>query len=281
MAMAHWQLFILFFSFLFFTSCDNGASSAASLQKEVSAKGEYIYRRHNEILAIPSVQKKTSVAYSWKKEMPGNYPKISKEYFRCKGSHLNPYRLISTGKANERVYDCGGPDKHSLPLRDGKEFVYPIFIELLNYVQLKTAKRVVITSGHRCPEHNRYVDDSKENSSSKHLIGGEVSFYVLGLEHQPEKIVDLIQQYYRETDLYQGDKEYLEFQRWDLAKTNVSTAPWYNKEIFIKLFNKTEGRNGDNNHPYPYLSLQMRYDRERKMKVLYSWDQAFSNFLRY
>lgn len=278
--MALSQLFLIFLATLYLTSCDNGTPLAAN-SSELSAKGEYIYRRHNEYLAIPSAQKKAPLAYPWKKEMPGNYPKISKEYFRCKGTHLNPFRLISTGKTTERVHDCGGPDKHSLPLRDGKEFIYPILIELLNYIQQKTAKRVVITSGHRCPEHNRYVDDSKENSTSKHLIGAEVSFYVLGLEQQPELIVDLIQQYYRETASYQGDKEYLEFKRWDLAKTNVSIAPWYNKEIFIKLFGKTEGRNGDNNHPYPYLSLQMRYDRERQVRVLYSWDQAFSNYLRY
>ena len=31
------------------------------------------------------------------------------------------------------------------------------------------------------------------------------------------------------------------------------TIPWFNKEIFIKLYRKSEGRDGDNRHPYPYL----------------------------
>ena len=62
--------------------------------------------------------------------------------------------------------------------------------------------------------------------------------------------------------------------------TGILTAPWYNKEIFIKLYKKKEGRNFDNRHPYPYISIQVRFDTELNERVIYSWDKAYKNYLR-
>jgi hypothetical protein len=186
---------------------------------------------------------------------------------------------VNTNGEVVRYLDCGGVDKHSLPMDEDKEFFYPILIDLVNYLQVKTGKRVVITSGHRCPEHNTYVDPSVENQYSKHQIGAEVSFYVQGMESEPEAIVKYLQAYYLEKPEYRDLKEYREFQRYE-GETNVSTLPWMNKEIFIKLYDKKEGRNFDNRHPYPYVSIQVRYDRAKKERVVYSWDKAHRNYLR-
>jgi hypothetical protein len=264
--------------FLLVTGCSPSENNS---KKYGNQKGEYVYRKQEEVLFIPSAEYIPPTNYFWNKEQIGHLPKISKEYFRCKGSSLNPFRIIQKEKEIERIYDCGGTQKHSLPLQDGKEFVYPILIDLLSYIQLKTEKRVVISCGHRCPEHHRYADPSIENQYSKHMIGAEVSFYVQGFENKPEQIIQWIQNFYKETARYQGQKDYLEFKRYEKPDTNVSIQPWFNKEIFIKLFNKKEGRNFDNRHPYPYISIQVRHDRDLNEKVTYTWIKANRNYHRW
>lgn len=255
-----------------------GCSSSED-RRESSVKGEYIYRLHRESLFTPDPpQKKSPEAYPWEEGMISHLPKITKEYFRCNGSSLNPMRIIPGDGEPQRLQDCGGTDKHSLPLRDNKEFIYPILIELLNAIQTKSQKRVVITCGHRCPDHNSYSDPSAR--FSKHMIGAEVSFYVQGWEERPEAVVALIQDYYKDSPRYRDKKEYIDFQRYEKGDTDVSTLPWYNKEVFIKIYKKREGRDFDNRHPFPYISIQVRYDRDLTEKVIYTWEKANRNYLR-
>lgn len=245
-------------------------------------KGEYIYRMSKERqFALSAPQAHVPEPYPWQQNSVGSHLKITKEFFRCKGNNLNPVKIVQEKEEMVRYNDCGGATKHSLPLRDNKEFIYPILIDLLNYIQAKTQQRVVITSGYRCPEHNAYVDPSKGNQHSKHMIGAEVSFYVQGYEEHPNKIVQLIKEYYVGTPKYQGKKEYVEFQLYEKGDSGVATPPCYNKELFVKLFHRKEGRNFDNHHPYPYISVQVRYDYDTSERVIYTWDKAIHNYLRY
>lgn len=209
--------------------------------------------------------------YPWQLALSSPYPPITKEFFRCQGSYFNPERF----EGDKVLEDCGGVDAHSLPLYDGKEFIFPILISLLNTIQAETGKRVVITSGHRCPVHNAYIDITHEAKTSKHMIGAEVSFYVEGMETTPEKILPIIFNYYAGRD-----PDYVSFNRYEKRDTNVSTPPWFNKEIFVKLFRKEEGRNLDNQHPYPYLSIQVRYDPVTKQRIHYSWARAHQKLMR-
>lgn len=262
-------------------SCSPSDSSKELKKNHAYEHGEYLYRKKEEhFFEIPKAYPYSLPPYPWEDRLIGNYPKITKEFFRCKGSSLNPPHIAHENGEIVRYYDCGGGTKHSLPLKEDKEFIYPILIELLKFIQTKTYKRVVITCGHRCPDHNTYVDASKENRFSKHMMGAEVSFYVQGMEDRPEQVVKLIQEYYKQTPKYQGKKEF-EFVRYEKNDTNTSTLPWYNKEIFIKLYRKKEGRNFDNRHPYPYLSIQVRHDLEKNERVIYDWKKATQNFLRY
>lgn len=256
--------------------------SCSKSEREKVVQGEYLYRLHDEYLFIPETpSKRVLEPYAWEMGKTGNLPKITKEYFRCRGSSLNPPRTITQDSGEtQRIQDCGGSDKHSLPLKEGKEFVYPILVELLNDIQAKTGKRVVITCGHRCPDHNSYADPTPAARFSKHMVGAEVSFYVQGLEERPEAVVSLIQEYYKNNPLYAGHKEYIEFKRYDKGDTDVATPPWFNKEIFIKLYKKKEGRDFDNRHPFPFISIQVRYDRDLNEKVTYSWEKATRNYLR-
>ena len=112
------------------------------------------------------------------------------------------------------------------------------------------------------------------------MIGAEVSFFVQGMEDRPQEIVDILLDYYRNISPFRDKSELTEFYRYEKSDTNVSTKPWYNKEVFIKLFKSTEGRNFDNRHPYPYIAIQVRYDTEKNERVTYSWDKAYKNYLR-
>lgn len=237
---------------------------------------EPIYRSQSEICyPMSPIQHNPRSLYPWESET--NLPKITKEFFRCKGSPLNPEITDSTEPGNPMTFaDCAGCSRHGLPIIRGKEGVYPILVELLNFVQKKTGKRVIITCGHRCPAHNTYADFSKENRVSKHQIGAEVDFYLQGMEERPQEVVGVLMQYFQESPDYKKDKEYQEFRR--LQNTNLVVEPWYNKEILIKLFQKTEGRDGDNRHPHPYLSIQVKYDRQGKEAVHYSWAKAHQGY---
>lgn len=113
------------------------------------------------------------------------------------------------------------------------------------------------------------------------MIGAEVSFYVQGMEEKPEIVIKLLQDYYKDNEKYKGQKDYEGFKVFDKGKTDVSTLPVFNKEIFIKLYKKKEGRNFDNRHPYPYISIQVRFDRDLNGQVVYSWDKANRNYHRY
>jgi hypothetical protein len=110
------------------------------------------------------------------------------------------------------------------------------------------------------------------------MLGAEVSFYLEGLEMNPELVIETLKRYY--ADLY-TTPDFTEFQRHVGSSIDVSIAPWYNKEIFIKLYQSHEGRNGDNPHTFPYIAIQVRYDKEKRERVLYSWDKAFNSYMRY
>lgn len=263
--------------FIFLVGCSSSSPSSSNLPR-----GEYIFRNHDEsVVEVEPMSPVKKGAYPWEETQDSQYPKITKEFFRCNGSSLNPPNIIYREKEIARFYDCGGTQKHSLPLRDGREFIYPILIDLLNNIQTKTQKRVVITCGHCCPEHNTYLDPSNGNQTSKHMLGAEVDFYVQGLEEKPEQVIDIILAYYTEQPKYQGMKEFEGFRRYEKAERSVAIPPWFNKEIFIKLVKKHEGRDCDNRHPYPYISIQVRYDWDRNEQVSYTWDKAFRNFHRW
>lgn len=262
-------------------SCSSIEQSQKELSRQRNERKDRIHRLSHEV-QYPQIRLTSQVRdpYPWEVGYTGKYPPITKEAFRCKGSSKNPPKS-KEGEVTTLIHDCGGLHSHSLPTRGKKEFVYPILLDLLNYIQLKTNCQVIVTCGHRCPAHHSYVDPSVYNMSSKHMIGAEVDFYVKGMENKISEVIDLITQYYKETECYKGRSEYEKFARLESAKVDVATAPWYNKEVLIKLYQKNEGRDLENTHPHPYLSLQVRFDREKNEKVLYSWDKAFNGYMRY
>lgn len=153
-------------------------------------------------------------------------------------------------------------------------------IDLLNYIQQKTGRRVIVTCGHRCPAHNAYADISKENRSSKHQIGAEVDFYVQGMEDRPLEIVGLAMQFFQETAPYAQDLNGYVFKPYERGDSQTRIKPWINKELYIKVFSADEGRDADNRHPYPYICFQVRFDHQTKEQVVYSWEKAHQGYPR-
>ncbi len=245
--------------------------------RRLNCKGEPIYRNQGDrFYPMQPLVHTPRGPYPWESET--NLPRITKDYFRCKGSPQNPPLLMTDPETSDPLADCEGSSSHGLPIIRGKEGVYPILIELLNYLQKRTGRRVIITCGHRCPVHNTYSDPSKENKVSKHQMGAEVDFYVQGMEERPQEIAGILMQYFQENPIYKKDKESQEFQR--LEASELAIQPWFNKEILIKLYQKGEGRDGDNRHPHPYLSIQVRFDREGKERVVYNWAKAHQGYSR-
>lgn len=260
----------LFLSLIILTSC-SGPS-----QPKKHQSGEYVYRRSDERLAVPDAVLRPPPLYPWEEKSRQPHPKITKEFFRCRGSGLNPLLThAAEGHDDEFYFDCSGGARHSLPMRDGKEEIYPVLIDLLNYVQDETGHRVIITAGHRCPAHNTYANPDRINQTSKHQIGAEVTFYVEGYEETPQEIIDLLQKFY----LSDCRDSFRLFHRWEKG-SNVAISPWYNKEIFIKLYGSNEGRDFDNDHPYPYIAIQIKYDRDRDRRVIYTWQEAQRGYCR-
>ena len=266
--------------FLILVGCSGLEESKREKIRKMNAVGEVIYRADSEILFPLSTPKRhLPEKYPWEDAYVGNHMRITKEFFRCKGSLVNPPQT-EKNELGGFLLDCGGPTQHSLPLKEGKEFIYPALLDLLNYIQKKTQKKVILTCGHRCPAHNIYSDSSRFNRTSKHMIGAEVDFYVEGLEWEPTEVIALLNKYYQKHPRFKSDRRYTNFLRYD-KQTNVMTSPWYNKEIFIKLFKKEEGRDQDNNHFFPYICIQLKWDRDEEKPVQYSWQKAFNGFLRY
>lgn len=269
------RLFAFLLIFLLFSCKDSKdlKSQKINIEKISRSKSDSYYK-------FDAPRKNSLALYPFEEETAGFF-RITKEFFRCKGNPLNLERVDTSNLDDVRVYlDCPGPTKHGLPLISGKEGVYPVLIDILNFIQRKTKKRVVITCGHRCPKHNSYADISNSAKTSKHMVGAEVDFYVQGLENSSEKVLDLIFDFYKENSKYRGLEEYAAFSQYN-KETDASTPPWHNKEIFVKLYKESEGRDFNNRHPYPYICIQVLYDRAAKQKVNYTWDKAYRGYLQH
>lgn len=248
----------LIFLLLFLVACSPGQMRR---KRTDNARATTITRQSDEKrypLPTPVLHKRAP--YPWEHTIAP----LTLEHFRCHGNPLNP--PLQRGDVYHA--DCNGA--HSLPIREEQEFIYPPILPLLNHLQDTLQTPVTITSGHRCPTHNTYLDP--ENASSKHQIGAEVTFLIPHLP--PETILEALFLYFDP----RGEEA---FSRWDPEKTNVSTPPWYNKYVFIKLFLPDEGRDLDNSHPHPYIAIQVRRDPTTNQPVSYSWPEAQRRFWRY
>jgi hypothetical protein len=270
------RIFILYLLLLI------GCSGLEKAQQAKIRKGnevkDPIVRLSSELYFTNSLpRRKEKEKYPWEERYIGSFTKITKESFRCRGSSSHGERMIiNSDGLEERLVDCEGLGSHSLPVREGEEFIYDILIDLLNHVQAKNKKRVIITSGYRCPIHNRYCNHTKINASSKHQIGGEVDFYVEGMEQDVEVIVEQLIDYYKEQE-----PSYQQFRKVIREKNGIQYPVWSNKEISISISHYKISGDLDNAFSHPYITIDLKLDRERGERVEYSWQKANNGYMRY
>jgi hypothetical protein len=249
--------------------CSGLEKSEQDKIKKMHALSEPILRFSQEKLhTLKFPEQKVRERYSWENTTAHHFPKITKEAFRCKGAG-HPKPKIS--RENVALFDCQGPDRHSLPIVDDKEAVYPALLEILNSLQDHLKRKVVVTAGHRCHMHQTYLLGTTSGAITKYLIGAQVDFLVEGMSLLNQSVIDCLQDYYHK--IYGSNKEYV------LEK--LASGVWQNKEIALRYVAKHEGRNEDNSHDYPYFSLELKYDRNLDKKIQLNPQQAMSCYYRF
>ncbi len=247
--------------FLLLFSCSNTETRLEKKRMKNNYSTEKIYRHSSEFAykqePCELVQK---VPYPWENDTA--FPKITINSLRCRGSSNNP--LV---KKLEKVYeDCNGMHDHGLPYVDGDEFVYPVLITLLNKVQKAFEKKVVVTSGHRCPKHHTYMTLG-ESKISKYMIGARVDFFIEGMERRPEEIIEKIKEFYKE------DSVFVKSVQLD------GTIAWTNKEVRLSVSKEGEHSIIDGKK-HPVVTIDVRYDREKKTPIQLDWNQAYTGYIR-
>src|SRR5690349_14225028 len=93
---------------LVLVGCSGLQQSQQRKWRQLNAKEEKIARHHaDRHYPITTPRLHVREKYPWELAYLGKHPKITKEFFRCKGSGLNPPRL--EGAAH--ILDCGGFQK--------------------------------------------------------------------------------------------------------------------------------------------------------------------------
>lgn len=274
---------IPFLFLLCMTSCLEWQDPFKGRQRYQNQMAEYIERSHGETLYTaeqPEIQPPLETPWNTTSFTKNRPLPITRHFFRCRGNTLHPPRILSRDEKNKfTLLDCGGYGEHSLPLRENEEWIAPILIELLNDIQDKTNKQVVITSGHRCPTHQKYIELPHDPRANKHQIGAAATFYVTGFEESPETILDLI------VAFYQGPHDAPYSPQEKTFTAIPSSSPdrriLQNKEIRITIYHKEAAREGDQDHPYAYLVLEVLYDRQKQEPITTPTEQATKNYWRW
>ncbi len=246
---------------LFFISCSTADERSQKQRMKNNLSDEKIYRLSSEkVYQIDPLELAARELYPWENE--SRYPKITMNTLRCRGS--KDAKVIQSG---DKVFeDCGGLHDHGLPYQDGEEFIYPALITLLNKVQNSFDKKVIVTSGHRCPKHHNYL--MKEQSKiSRYMMGCKVDFTVEGFENQPEEIIQKI------IDLYPGE----EFQK---VKQADGLIVYTSKEFHLMIAKEGEHSITGGMH-HPVVSVDVRYDRDKEEAIILDWDKSFHGFIRH
>lgn len=252
------------FVLVFLVSCSSADQRLEKKRMNNNKTIEKIYRLSDEKVYVHEEFKLCKrELYPWENNCI--FPKITIDHFRCRGSSSSKEK-----KQGDKVFqDCKGLYEHGLPYVDGQEFIFPVLITILNKLQNSLQKKIIITSGHRCPKHNSYVTLGS-SKLSRYMIGAKVDFYVEGME---ENLLDVISSV---LDLYKEDnQEYAVFEK--ITKEN-GNFKWQNKEIQISLEENNEN-SPQKTSKEQVISIEVLYDREKKEGIILDWDKAYKGFI--
>lgn len=235
-------------------------------EKERAPSPQPLYLSDRE--PLPPFVAVEAPTYPWSR--PASlHPPITARHFRCRGDILNPPRAIAGDKGTiTYIEDCGGKERHSLPIEEGRESVPWLLIYLLNALQESCDAPVTILCGHRCPLHHRYALTNGGESNSKHLIAAEVDFYIERGEAKSGELVDRLLLLYKGLPPCHQAKETLPI-----------PGGWKNGEISCCV--KCAQGDSDLIEGKEYVVLSLSYDRKKKKRVSYSWELANRRMHRY
>ena len=152
---------------------------------------------------------------------------------RCTGGVIS----LASG---EVLRDCAMGERPAIPM--AKEIK-----RLVEKLRCEVGDTVVVTSGYRSPRHNEFlrawvaVRQPKRNtvsSKSRHTRGRAVDFYVKGYDYS--RLMTLA----------------AKLKRW--AGKLPHSLRGSRESVWIKVYRKTEGREPDNLHDFPYIHLELR-----------------------
>src|SRR3989338_2368335 len=118
---------IFFVLMALMTGCSPMEESEKDKLRRVNEVAENVYRLDGEhFFQANEVTVAKRETYPWEPKSLTVDKKITKEYFRCRGSAQNGCKsLIDSLGDKAQMIDCGGMEKHGLPYRDEGEFIYP------------------------------------------------------------------------------------------------------------------------------------------------------------
>ncbi|WP_194844192.1 hypothetical protein [Candidatus Clavichlamydia salmonicola] len=154
-------------------------------------------------------------------------PLITQNSFMCKGSLNNP----SLPHSQNHLQDCQGGEAHGFPQHNGKEYINPELILLLNHIRSILQTAVTIIAGHQCQKHFEYSQNVSANLP--HIFGSAVIFSIDKPSVTPEQICQTIKTFYNSspdfyTNTFTADSPY----------PNMS-----NSQISVLFVNDTEIQN--------------------------------------
>lgn len=255
------SLYLILFLFLCI-SCSTADQRAEKRRMKENESSERIYRlSHQKFYEEKPATLVKKEPYPW--ESGFEFPLITMDHFRCRGHG----KVRSSG--DKEFKDCQGLADHGLPYGDNDERVFPVLIKHLNQLQKDFEKKVVITSAHRCPKHHAFLTYGK-SKISRYMIGAKVDFYLEGLQHQTDQVVDKLKSYYK------GDEGYESFYQ---VRNKDGTISWHNKEVIITVNHEGEHKDLDK-LKHPVVSIDVRYDREKSENIVLDWKRAYEGYIR-
>lgn len=237
------NLVCLFLILILNTSCSHKKSP-------MTAK---TYNIHKDFIpndfVLPQESSQKNPTYQWEKQYP-SFPSFTKYSLRCPGTNTEQNVLPHK--------KCLGALHHGLPLYNGKEYIYPKLIALLNFLQIENNEKIIIIRGHVCPKVFSLLNTQEQNT--KYLIGAIVK--ISSKINWEKKLPSLIKKFYdnkkEEDPLYE-------------IKSPDYPIIFVNKE-FKFIIHKPLIINS--------MEIEVLYDKEKDLLIKFDLEDA-QNYLHY
>lgn len=198
---------------------------------------------------LPYELPQKSPTYPWNTCHP-RFLSLTKYSFQCSGT--NPEADIPLHQK------CLGTLHHGLPLVNGKEYIYPRLIDLLNFLQKENKEKIIVIRGHICPKIFSLLDTQEQHE--KYLIGAMVK--VSSQINWEKNLSPLVKKFY--------DKKKEEDPLYEIENSPYAIT-FINQEFKFII------------HPSSLtniMEIEVLYDKEKDSPIKFT-EKDIQNYLRY